>query len=166
MALRCLSCLLLLAVVGWGGGVDALQAQAPTRAHLSTVPFAPTGDGAAPVPVPSFWSGESTLFWRTAWGAAATTAIAYGLLHDEVVIECGAPVTGDHCPAEFVQDERSSQPHRTAGLVVGGVALVAGWLHTRGSGASPSMSEARVLPRSHGPGRVSLVRIPLQGGLR
>ncbi|MEK9500849.1 hypothetical protein WI372_07660 [Gemmatimonadota bacterium DH-20] len=158
MAFRCLSCMLLLAALSLGW--DARPAAAQAAGFVQASDPALVADE-----VPDISADRRTLLWRGAWAAAATTAIAYGLMHDEIVIECGAPAPGDQCPSQFVLGERSTRPHLTAGFVVGGLALVAGWLHTR-DGNDVSMSESRVLPRVHGPGRLSIVRIPLQGGVR
>lgn len=159
MALRCLSCMLLFAALSFGWDARPAAAQASVDVQASDLALSPS-------PEPALSLDQRTLLWRGAWAAAATTAIAYGLLHDEIVIECGAPAPGDQCPSQFVVSERSTRPHMTAGLVVGGLALVAGWLHTRDRDGGPAMSESRVLPRLHGPGRLSIVRIPLQGGVR
>lgn len=166
MALRCLFSAMLLTGLLAGSTATSLQAQErQVTPAIDRTGFTAEAAPAAQAP-PAFWSGERTVLWRSLWAAAAVSAVSYGFLHDEVVIECGAPVTGDHCPSGFVLGESSTQPHRTAGLVVGGVALLAGWLHTRGGSDGAGYSESRVFPRTHGPGRVSLVRIPVLGASR
>lgn len=156
MALRCLSCMMLIALT-FGWDVRPVSAQVDSAIQASGLVLVPTEEAPRA-------TENRTLLWRGAWAAAATTAITYGLLHDEIVIQCAAPTQGGECPSQFVVGERSTRPHLTAGLVVGGLALVAGWLHTRSD--EPMMSESRVQPRVHGPGRLSIVRIPFQGGAR
>lgn len=167
MMLRGVLCLGVVAGLAPWGSIGSLHAQTSVR-DLASDPSVFTV-AATPRPLalePALWSGERTTLWRSVWGAAAASAVAYGFLHDETVIECGAPASGDRCPSGFVLSERTSQPHRTAGLVAGGVALLAGWLHTRGGSDGAGVAEARVAPRVHGPGRVSLVQFPLPGGSR
>lgn len=140
----------------------------PGESWAQDTHFLQVDEAVAPVEL-TLPSNHRRTILRSPWGALAGLSVGYGLLHDDIRIVCSSALEGGACPAGRIVGETSTRPHLAAGLIGGGLALAAGWFHTRRDSDAPT-SAARnsadlpmFMPRLLDDGSLSLLRLPVGG---